>query len=58
MKSMKKAVLVALTGGFMTLGGCINWENLLYSAAVNTAIEFFTDNDNIFDLFPDGGAAQ
>jgi len=55
MKSMKKAVLVALAGGFMAMGGCINWQQLLYSAAINTAIEFVTDNNNIFDIFPDGG---
>jgi hypothetical protein len=55
MKSTKKAVLAVLAGGFMALGGCINWQSLLLTAAQSALIEFVTDNDSIFDLFEDGG---
>jgi len=57
MSNTKKAALAVVAGSMMAFGGCINWQQLLYTAAVNTAIEFVTDNDNIFDLFEDGGAA-
>ena len=53
----KKTVLAAVAGTLMAFGGCLNWQQLLYTAATNTVIEFVTDNDNVFDLFPDGGIA-
>jgi len=57
MQNTKKAALAAIAGTTMMFGGCINWEQLLISAATTSAIEFVLDNDNIFDLFEDGGAA-
>jgi len=57
MRSKKKAALAALAGTLMAFGGCLNWQQLLYSAGINSLIEFVTDNNNVFDLFPDGGAA-
>jgi len=54
MSKTKKAVLTVLAGGFMAMGGCVNWQSLLLNAAQTTLIEWVTDNNNVFDLFPDG----
>jgi hypothetical protein len=55
----RKVALASVAGTLLAFGGClgINPQQLLYTAAVNTAIEFVTDNDNVFDLFEDGGEA-
>lgn len=58
-KTKKSAVLAALAGTFVAFGGClgINPQQFLYDAAIYAAQEFLLDNNGIFDLFQDGGAA-
>ncbi len=52
-KKVKCAMAAALAGTVLA-GGCIPLQAVLYQSAVATAIEFFTDNDALFDLFEDG----
>jgi len=58
MGNTKKVALAALVGTLTAFGGCLNWQQLLLNAAQTTVIEFVTDNNNVFDLFPDGPGAQ
>ena len=55
----KSIALATLVGGTVLGAGCLGslpWQKLLWSAAVNTGLEFVLDNDAVIDLFPDGNA--
>ncbi len=57
LKNAKKVALVGLASGAVFQFGCLNWEAILYQTAVTSAVEFFFDNDGVFDLFEDGNVA-
>jgi hypothetical protein len=49
------SILVAV-GGAVVFGGCLGgggWKHVATDAAMYTGLEFLTDNDAVFDLFPD-----
>lgn len=54
---VKRAALAALVGGAVFGGGCLSLDGwagrTLWTAAVFTGMEYVTDNDAVFDLFPD-----
>lgn len=59
MTKYKGSILAVLAGATMLSGGCLtgNWQKLLLDTAFNVATDFLLDNDNVFDLFEDGGEA-
>lgn len=59
-KKVKGAVLAATAGAMLFGSGCLgnlNWQRLLWTAAVDQVLEFALDNDAILDLFEDGNVA-
>lgn len=58
MTKFKGAILALLAGATMLSGGCLNWQRILLDTAIYAGTEFLLDNDGVFDLFPDGEAAQ
>jgi len=56
-KKFKGAVLAAMAGAMLFGGGCLgnlNWQRLIWTAAVDQVLEFALDNDGVFDLFEGG----
>lgn len=56
-KSKKFLALGLLSGGLMFQMGCLStWFNAALVGLPGTVLaEWLTDNDAVFDLFPDGG---
>ncbi len=60
-KAKKCFALALLSGGMMFQLGCLGgiFNQMLSGIPIYLASEFLLDNNNIFDLFPDGpGGAQ
>lgn len=53
-RKSSKLVALALAAGTLFQFGFCNWQQLLYNFATASLIEFVTDNNGVFDLFPDG----
>jgi hypothetical protein len=58
-KTVKRFVMVALTGTLLQFGGCLGtWFSAALQGLPGTILaEFLLDNDSIFDLFEDGNVA-
>jgi hypothetical protein len=54
-KTVKAAAAIALFGTVLQFGGCIgSWFNMIWTNLPGAVLtEFLTDNDSVFDLFPD-----
>lgn len=55
---IKMTAMAALAGTMFQFGGCgVSgiFRSLLRTAPIALGIEFLTDNNSVFDLFPDGG---
>ena len=54
-KTVKAAAAIALFGTVLQFGGCIgSWFNMIWKNLPGAVLtEFITDNDSVFDLFPD-----
>lgn len=57
----KAIALATLAGGTVLGGGCLGglpWQTLLWGSALDIGLDWVTDNDDVFDLFCDGGSCD
>lgn len=60
-KVLKGAVLATVLGSVFQFGSCLGsdlWRAGLLQTAAYTSLEFLLDNNQVMDLFTDGGATQ
>ena len=53
-RTLKGAAMIALAGMVFQFGNCINWQTVLQTIGYTAVFEWVTDNNAVFDLFPDG----
>lgn len=57
---VKSAALALLIGSAFQFGGCLGgkfWRTTFWDTVGHTTLEYILDNDAVFDLFEDDGAA-